>query len=275
MKYSGNLPTTNVNVTETSPLKELLILVTGLFLIFFIVYSLLGLGIDFAVESLTPKQEKKLSFNVGHEFFSMDRDEKKSAFLQNIINALQAKCVDLPYKIKIFVVDNDDVNAIALPGGTILVFSGLLEKVRSENELTFILAHELGHFKNRDHLRGMGRAIVLIVLYALVFGGNSGVDEFLSPFMAYSESSHSRGQESMADSLALDAVQCHYGHVGGATGFFEGLLKEDEPSAFGHFLASHPEHTQRITDINNQINKSGYKEGEILMLEKMLQTQGG
>ncbi len=39
-----------------------------------------------------------------------------------------------------------------------VVFTGLLEKMTSENELAFVLAHELGHYDHRDHLRGLGRA---------------------------------------------------------------------------------------------------------------------
>jgi beta-barrel assembly-enhancing protease len=228
----------------------------------------LGLGIDFAINKLTPQQEESLSTKIGREFFGMSRDKEISSYLQKTIEAIQNKCIDLSYKVNVFAVNNKDVNAIALPGGTILVFSGLLEKVGSENELTFILAHELGHFKNRDHLRGTGRAIVLMVLYSMLLGGSGGIDSILTPFLTFSESRHSREQESNADAKALEIVQCYYGHVGGATDFFEGMLQEEEPSVFGHFLASHPAHSQRIMDIENIINKSGYKQEAILKLEK-------
>ena len=46
---------------------------------------------------------------------------------------------------------------------------GLLENVESENELAFVLGHELGHFRNRDHLRGLGRGIAFSLV--LVAGG--------------------------------------------------------------------------------------------------------
>ena len=46
------------------------------------------------------------------------------------------------------------MNAVALPGGNIVVFAGLLKEIKSENELAMILGHELGHFAHRDHLRG-------------------------------------------------------------------------------------------------------------------------
>lgn len=266
MKYSGRLPTTNVNVTETSPLKELAILLGGLLAIVFIVYWLLGLGVDFAVQRLSPQQEKALSFSLTKEYFSMSHDDVKSAALQKIVDAMQSQCIHLPYAVKVFVVESKDVNAIALPGGTILMFSGLLEKVRSENELAFILGHELGHFKHKDHLRGFGRGIVLIVLYALLFGTDDSADGVLSSFISFSESSHSRDQEFAADAVALESVQCRYGHVTGATRFFEELLKEEEPKLLGHFLASHPDSNQRIRDITAQAREAGYPQGSLVPL---------
>ncbi len=270
MKYSGKLPKTNVNVTESSQVKEITTLLVGLFLIIFTVYYILGLGIDFAVEKLTPDQERSLSTKIGKELLGMPRDKEISSFLQKFVERIQNKCINLPFKVKVFAVKNKGVNAIALPGGTIMVFSGLLERVRSENELTFILGHELGHFKNRDHLRGMGRAILLMIISSMLLGGDGGVDGILNPFLVFSESNHSREQESQADANALDLAQCYYGHVGGATDFFEGMLKEEEPSVFGHFLASHPAYSQRIIDIKNLINKFAYKQKAVFKLDKNL-----
>lgn len=268
MKYSGNLPESNVNVTEKSPLKEATTLVVGLFLFIFIIYWVLGLGIDFAVKNLTPQQEKILSSKMGGDFSSMKHDIEMSSVLQKIIDPIQNKCIDLPYKINVFAVYNKDVNAVALPGGTVLVFSGLLNKVDSENELAFILAHELGHFKNKDHLRGMSRAIVLMALYSILLGGNNDIDEILASFLTFTENTHSRKQESKADATALKMIQCHYGHVGGSTKFFERMLKEEEPSTFGHFVASHPTDIQRISDIENQISRLGYEKEAVIKFEK-------
>jgi Zn-dependent protease with chaperone function len=67
-------------------------------------------------------------------------------------------------------VQSDAVNAMAVPGGKMVVFSGLLDSLSSTNGLMFVLAHEVGHFKNRDHLRLMGRGIVLSILAMLALG---------------------------------------------------------------------------------------------------------
>ena len=59
----------------------------------------------------------------------------------------------------VYVTEVDDINAIALPGSNIIVFSGLLQNIQSENELVMVLGHELGHYAHKDHLRGLGRGL--------------------------------------------------------------------------------------------------------------------
>ncbi len=64
-------------------------------------------------------------------------------------------------------------------GGHILLFQGLLDILKTENSLSFVIGHELGHFKNRDHLRGLGRGIVLTALSATFTGANSNLTSLL------------------------------------------------------------------------------------------------
>lgn len=266
MEYSGKLPTENVNVSDKSPLKEFATLLFGLFAIIFIIYSLLGLAVDYAVLRLSPEQEKSLSFSLEKELMFEEGDDRQSRVLQKMVDEMLSRCVELTYQVKVFVAREDSINAVALPGGTIMVFSGLLKKVRSENELAFILGHELGHFNNKDHLRGMGRGLVLLMLVNALLGSNSGAEDFVSYFLTFSESRFSRQQESVADSFALEAVQCRYGHVSGSTDFFETLVKEEEPGRFGHFLSSHPDSRERIKDLKTLVKQSGFGTGKLTRL---------
>jgi Zn-dependent protease with chaperone function len=144
------------------------------------------------------------------------------------------------------------VNAMAVPGGKMVVFSGLLESVSSTNGLMFILAHELGHFKNRDHLRLMGRGIVLSILAMLAFGGDSGFSDILASTINLRTAKYSQSRESQADHTALQALQCHFGHVGGATELFESLKAHEEgiDVGFAHYFSSHPELQERIDDLH-------------------------
>ena len=258
MEFSDKLPDGNVNITRESPLKEFAILLAGLMGAALAIYFALGLMIDYSVRHLSVEQEQALSFSLGTEW--MDKVlSKRAAVVQTIADKLQGECAHLPYKIKVVVVENDAVNAAALPGGVILVFAGLLDKMKSENELAFVLAHELGHFKNRDHLKGMGRAIVLLAASIFVLGPDNAIGNLALSSLNLVETGFSREQESEADKFALDTLQCGYSHVGGATDFCDMMIKQEGGrKRFNHFFASHPDSQKRIDDINRQATQAGY-----------------
>ena len=173
MQYIPKLPETNVNVTPTSPLKDLVVMLGGVILLLVALYVLLGLAVDLLVPRISPAMEARFS-----GYFSSMRpggEVKTSAGkpLQKLANNIQQQCVDLPYPLNVEVVEDETVNALALPGGNIVIFSGLIDAAESENELAFVLAHEMGHFANRDHLTSMGRGLVFVVLNSVVFGADS------------------------------------------------------------------------------------------------------
>ena len=62
---------------------------------------------------------------------------------------------------QVLYVPDKTVNALAIPGDRVIIYQGLLTEVQSENELMMVLGHELGHFANRDHLRGLSRQILI------------------------------------------------------------------------------------------------------------------
>jgi len=56
-------------------------------------------------------------------------------------------------------------------------------------------------------------------------------------------------------------LNCDYGHVAGATDFFEKISKEEGPGKFGHYFASHPESRERISHLEDIIRSRGFKLG--------------
>ena len=124
------------------------------------VITILGLFIDVAVNYISPELEAKVfkTMSYGSGEHQIENSDKQQA-MQILVNKLQ-QCTDLPYPLQVNLVESETPNAFAFPGGKIVVFSSLLDSVQSENGLAFVLAHELSHFQNRDHLRGMGRSIV-------------------------------------------------------------------------------------------------------------------
>ena len=258
MEYSGKLPDSNVNVSKRSPLKELALLLGGLTGLCFVFYLCLGWAVDYSVQYITPEQEKKI---YGYVEFPKEVemiDSDQTAAVQALLKSLEA-CAPLPYPVSVQVIGNDQVNAAAFPGGHILVFSGLLGVVESENELAFTLGHELGHFKHRDHLRGMGRGIVLLAMAMFLLGPDTDVGEIIFSTLGVAQQAYSREQESVADRYALDVLNCHYGHVGGSTRFFETLKEKNKMPAFLKYYSTHPADQNRIDDLNALAKKNNFK----------------
>jgi Zn-dependent protease with chaperone function len=270
VKYQPSLPEHNDNVSHQHPVREFFMLLAGVLVFVLIGYWALGLVVDVAVDYLSPEQEAQLQRTLDIEW-DMGEIAKpdEQAKLQSLVDSL-TPCLALTYPITVSLVKSDMVNAIALPGGKMVVFSGLLDAVSSTNGLMFVLAHELGHFKNRDHLRLMGRGIVLSILAMLALGGDSGFSDILASTINLRTAKYSQTRESQADRAALQVLQCHFGHVGGATELFGSLKSREEGLSFEmlHYFSSHPELQQRIEDLHQLTQELGFpiQETEDLVL---------
>jgi len=247
----------NVNVSKTHPLAELAWLVGGMLLLALVFYLVLGVTADLAVAKIPIKAEVWL----GERFvdsFEANEDEALRRRLQPLLDNLPADSPLHNYTFTIQLVKNKEINALALPGGHIVVFSGLVEQAESENELAMVLAHELGHFAHRDHLKRLGRGLGLSVAAMLVFGEDSAISRLVSNLFLVTESSYSRQQESDADRFGLELLVNSYGHAGGATDFFARVGKKAGSRA-PYLLASHPHPDDRIEELQSLISENGYR----------------
>lgn len=258
MKYTPRRPVTNVNISSTHPLKEFAVLAGGLLVIVVVIYLALGLAVDLIVPRLSVDIEKQIGAVLTDVLAETDEITAATRPFQQIVDRLQEKCVQLPYPVFVHIQQADSINAAALPGGHMVVTTGLLERVASENELAFVLAHELGHFTHRDHLRGLGRMLVLITASTALLGADNSINGMIGQSVMLTELSFSRRQESRADEFALDTLYCRYGHVGEATAFFKKIPQDLDPGRFGHYFASHPENRRRIEHLQQLAEERGY-----------------
>lgn len=259
MRYIPRLPETNVNVTPTSPLRDLLVMLGGVILLLAGGYFALGLAVDLLVPRISPAMEARFSSYFSALSPAGAVSAEASRPLQQLADRIQAQCVGLPYALKVEVVEAETVNALALPGGRVVIFSGLLDKVESENELAFVLAHEMAHFANRDHLTALGRGLIFVMLNSAVFGSESVIGRRIGEMLVLSELGFSRQKEARADGFALQAVNCYYGHVAGSTSFFEHTGAMDQAHFAGHYLSSHPLHNERVAELKKLAVEQGFR----------------
>ena len=241
----------------------------GLLFLLLLIYGILGLCIDLAVDYISPDMELAIYDSVGMSRWDKEAESASASELepatQQLLDEL-AQCIDVGYPVTLRIVDGEGINAFAFPGGTIIVLSGTLEKLESRNGLAFVLAHELAHFKHRDHLRAMGRGVVLVALSTFLGGANSNLTGILTPFGSLESAQFSQARESAADATALEVLNCHYGHVGGATELFEIIASpaDDLDFPLTHYFSSHPEARHRIDAINALIRAKGYRVGQTI-----------
>lgn len=105
------------------------------------------------------------------------------------------------------VVASEIPNAIALPGGKVVLFSRLLDKADNPDEIAGVLAHEFGHVAHRDNLRGLIRDGGTSFLVGLLFGDVTGSGALIFASRTLITSSHSREAEAAADSYSIELMQ--------------------------------------------------------------------
>ncbi len=165
-----------------------------------------------------------------------------------------ASTADLGIELKLYVIDVPFANAFALPGGHILLTRPLLENAASEEELAFVIAHEIGHFRERHLLERLSRRAIYGIAFAMVLN-QSDISGFLLKLEDMNELRFSRSQELEADAYGLDLLVNTYGHAGGATHFFE---KPESGLTMPSFLETHPQPEARIEAIMARIDKKGF-----------------
>ncbi|RYZ71841.1 MAG: hypothetical protein EOP05_11645, partial [Proteobacteria bacterium] len=139
-------------------------------------------------------------------------------------------------------------NAYALPGGVIHLTSGLFDTLKTKNGAAFVLGHEIGHFINRDHIRGVGRQLIFAV-GASLFGFSNLTS--LGAFDSLIARSFDRDQESNADRYAEKLVKQVYGHTWGGEEFFATMAKDESSftNALSRFSSTHPLSSERLKEI--------------------------
>jgi Zn-dependent protease with chaperone function len=98
-------------------------------------------------------------------------------------------------------------NALALPGGKVILFSGLLAKAKSPDEIAGVLAHELGHLKHRDNMRNLIHNGGTSFLVGLLFGDVTGAGALVFASRTLVTSSYSRDVEQSADTFAMEMMR--------------------------------------------------------------------
>ena len=175
---------------------------------------------------------------------------------QNIVRHSDAK---VPFVVR--VVDTDDVNAFALPGGYFFVNKGLILEADTEAELAGVMAHEIAHVSARHATERMtkGQLLQFAAIPALFIGGywtQVAIRQGLGLGLSLSVLGITRQSEGEADQLGTQYLWNTGIDPNGFITFFEKLeaKEKNKPGKFSGFFRTHPAIESRIVHVQKEIS---------------------
>jgi len=186
-------------------------------------------------------------------------DPEVTAYINRIgQNLVRNSDSQVPFTIK--VLDSDDINAFALPGGFFYVDTGLIDAAEDEAELAGVMAHEIAHVAACHAARGRtrGQLMHLATVPMMMIGGPIGyvAYEGLSVAMPFTFLKFSRKFELEADYLAIQYMYKAGYDPQALTSFFERVksLETHKESAVARAFETHPQTKDRILKTQEEIN---------------------
>lgn len=184
---------------------------------------------------------------------------------------------DTPDSLVFTVVPSKVENAYALPGGYIMVYTGLLEKLKTKEELAALLSHEVAHVSHRHSVRKLCRDLSTTVLLSVVL---SNVGDLTSALYANASSiynlTYSRQYEEEADITGLKTMRRNRLDQQGMLQLMQELKKLDQKVEVPEFISTHPLTDNRIRYVQQDIKAhpaSAQSNEEMDALFKQLQQR--
>lgn len=228
-------------------------------------------------EKLTIRKENELGRNFDKIIRSqmpMVGDTYITDYVADLVNRVVEAKKPMPFRIKSAVVANPILNAFAIPGGFIYIFTGLILEVDSESEIVGVIAHELAHVSQRHVASRMEKqakigllsmAGTLAGVFLGVTSNNGSMLKASQALMIGSQGAataamlqYSQDDEREADHVGLNSMVKAGYNPEGMPRTFELMRKNrwfDSGTQMPSYLSTHPGLAERITYLNDRIKR--------------------
>jgi len=221
-----------------------------------------------ACAPLTVQEEKEMGAQAQAQLrrqLTFVRDEVTVNYVRKFGESLAAAARPSPFEFRFYVVEDEEINAFAIPGGAMYVNTGLILAVSNAAELAGVLSHEMGHVTAR-HVAKMARrsrntGFIANIFYLLVgiltgnpYLANAGGMAGQVAGQAYI-TTYTRDAEREADDLAVETMVHAGWNPEGMVTMFETLKREHPGGGGPQFLSSHPATDERIANVRRDIAK--------------------
>jgi beta-barrel assembly-enhancing protease len=221
-----------------------------------------------ACGTLSVQEEKQMGAQAQAQLrkqLTFVRDPVTVNYVRKLGESLAAAARPSPFEFRFYVVEDESLNAFAIPGGAMYVNTGLLLNVKNAAELAGVLSHEMGHVTARHVAqmanRGRNTGFVANIFYILVailtgnpYLANAGGLAGSVAGSAYMNT-YTRDAEREADGLAVETMVHAGWNPEGMVTMFETLQAESGGFDGPQFLSSHPATEERIENVQRDIAK--------------------
>ncbi len=245
----------------------------GILFLIFSGYGFIKIIPPFLADRMVDKIPVEWEMSMGQSILKMlpvkqEPDPKVLKVLQDTVDLLEQSVADnQPYDLKIYIWPTEQVNALALPGGPIVVFEGLLNQAESPEELAGVIAHEIQHILLRHSTRGIIRSMAKSMLLSLFIGDVNAVMEGMAALVGELETlGFSREMEAEADQKGMELILSANIDPHGMIRIFEKLMQEEsedlpkEKTAskkndmeLSSYFSTHPSGQNRLARLEKQM----------------------
>ena len=246
----------------------------GIMVLMFSAYVFIKTVPSFLADQMVEKIPIEWEVTVGQSILKMlpvaqKPDPEVLKVLQDTVDFLKQSLPGNPYDLKVYILPVEQVNALALPGGPIVIFEGLIDKAESPEELAGVLAHEIQHILLRHSTRGILRNMAESILVTIFLGDMSSVMEGIVQLAGQLETlGLSREMEAEADQKGMELIFSANIDPHGMIRIFEKLMQEEslqkelseektaseenDMKLFSYF-STHPSGRNRLAQLEKQM----------------------
>ncbi|MBP5469784.1 MAG: M48 family metallopeptidase [Candidatus Riflebacteria bacterium] len=187
-------------------------------------------------------------------------DQAKVDRVMRIFNKLAPQYNTHGMKLKCTVLHDSTVNAFAIPGGNVYVYSGIVDFLQSDDELAAVIAHELAHVEKRHSLKNYRASAALTALLQKAVKNQKNKDLWCAVLSSLALMKFSQKQEDEADDVGQFKLAAAGFNPYGQVHVWERFLKKyGDSKGLEKFLSSHPSHKARIENAKKNIAKMNYQ----------------
>ena len=224
--------------------------------IVFVIWLIYGYGLPMVVDGIARIAPVAWENALGRSFVAYiapEADRCGDAVYAEVVDEIVARLTaqaDLPYTFRVYVVDDDRLNAYALPGGYIAITTRFLEQMKSPEQLAGVIAHEMQHVAQRHGTRAVFREMATRALVAAISSEAGGLDYVLDNAAMVGSMRFSRQHETAADIQGMNMILDAKIDPKGMVEVFEILLAVtgDLPDGLA-YISSHPLTKDRIRSL--------------------------